>query len=89
MIFSICRSVAMETAIKFLARKSAKNQLKLECFFVVKLNISWIKLLVAHMHFYMGINNHICQCGKRKNEFDIYFITIMFHKSGWRTTNQI
>ena len=25
----------------------------------------------------MGKNNHICRCGKRKNEFDMYFVTIM------------
>ena len=37
----------------------------------------------------MGINNHICRCGKRINEFDIYFVTIMCLKSGWGTTDQI
>ena len=25
----------------------------------------------------MGINNHICRCSKRKNEFDMYFVTVM------------
>ena len=60
-----------------------ENRQKINDFFLFKLNVSWIKLLVAQMHLYMSINNHKCRCGKRKNEFDIYFVSIMCIKSGW------
>ena len=73
----------METAIEFFRKKIGKNQRKLVFFFVFMLNVSWITLLVDQRHLYMGINNHICRCGERKNEFDMYFVTIMYLKSGW------
>ena len=63
----------METVIEFFRKKSAKNQRKLVCFLVFMLNVSWITFLVAQRHLYMGTNNHICRCGKRKNEFDVHF----------------
>ena len=77
----------MENAVDFLARKSAKKIRKLV--FFVKLNISWIELLVAKRHLYNGQNNHICRCGKQKNEFDIYVVTIMCLKAAYSVTMNI
>ena len=58
--------------------------------FFVKLNISWIELLVAKRHLYNGQNNHICRCGtKQKNEFDIYVVTIMCLKAAYSVTMNI
>ena len=68
----------------FFCKKISKKSTKIVLSFVLfKLNASWIKLLVAKRHLYISINNHNFRCGKRKNEFDINFVTKMCLKSGW------
>ena len=47
----------METAIDFFARKLQKINENWCVFFAFKLNVSWIKLLVARRHLYMGMKN--------------------------------
>ena len=73
----------MVTAIDFFRKKNRQKINENWCFFVFMLNVSWITLLVAQRHLSKGKNNHICRCGKQKNEFDMYFVTIMCLKSGW------
>ena len=73
----------METAIKIFCKKIGKKSTKIGVFFCFYVKCILDTLLVAQSHLYMGINDHICRCGKRKNEFDMYFVTIMCLKSGW------